>query len=206
MRNRMFDPPLNTNRLNKAEIKDMPEWFTPVLDFVNKISQAVYYAQDYDITTLINETENRNQIFIAYEQFASGVDAGNSVAGVWQPRALNTVQFSDIEGTQLANNRIKLPIGDYLVIARANTHGNVGNHRTRIQKVNATNSTLLFGSPGSSTNNAKIAWMIGSVSISKDDILELQHRCDNSVTNGFGTAISDGFPEIYSSVYFRKRF
>jgi hypothetical protein len=53
MSNPMFQPPLNTNKLNSSDVKDMPLWMTPVLDFVNKIAEAVYYAQEFDFNSAV---------------------------------------------------------------------------------------------------------------------------------------------------------
>lgn len=55
--NVQFPVPLNTNRLTAQEIKDMPEWFKVPLDFINKIAQTVYYAQEAGDRVSVLEAE-----------------------------------------------------------------------------------------------------------------------------------------------------
>ena len=53
MKNPMFNVPLNTNKLQKVELKDMPDWFPTVLDFINKIAETLYYAQEFDLKIFV---------------------------------------------------------------------------------------------------------------------------------------------------------
>lgn len=49
MKNPIFDPQLNTNRLDVSDVKKMPAWMEPVLDFINRIAETIYFAQEFDL-------------------------------------------------------------------------------------------------------------------------------------------------------------
>ena len=53
MKNPIFDPQLNTNRLDVSDVKEMPAWMKPVLDFINQIAETIYFAQEFDLETEI---------------------------------------------------------------------------------------------------------------------------------------------------------
>lgn len=53
MKNPIFDPQLNTNRLDVSDVKEMPEWMKPILDFINQIAETIYFAQEFDLGTEI---------------------------------------------------------------------------------------------------------------------------------------------------------
>jgi len=59
MKNPMFNVPLNTNKLQKVELKDMPDWFPTVLDFINKIAETLYYAQEFDLKIFVKSIQEQ---------------------------------------------------------------------------------------------------------------------------------------------------
>ena len=73
MKNPIFDPQLNTNRLDVSDVKEMPAWMNPILDFINRIAETIYFAQEFDL-----EAEILSKIPATEE---SGVTSVNTKTG-----------------------------------------------------------------------------------------------------------------------------
>jgi hypothetical protein len=205
MKNPMFNVPLNTNKLQKVELKDMPDWFTPALDFINKIAETVYYAQEFDLKKFLNSSQNtETKHVLFYEKFDSGVDGSNFNSGSWEPRQLNTIDYNSLGDVSLSNDfKFSVPSGLYLIFGEAGTDGNVGTHKTRLYKTNG-GTTLAVGTSGRTTSGDDRSFIFKIQQINKEDILQYQHQCSNSSSNGFGLASGFGEPEIYSNLYLRS--
>ena len=57
--NPQFPVALNTNKLQEADVRDMPEWFKTPLDFINKIAETVFYAQEFSISEIFGDLDKR---------------------------------------------------------------------------------------------------------------------------------------------------
>jgi hypothetical protein len=71
--NPQFPVPLNTNRLTEQEVKEMPEWFKTPLDFLNKLAQTIYYAQEIPTLEIFQKLNQTLDALLAYLR-ADGVD------------------------------------------------------------------------------------------------------------------------------------
>jgi len=47
--NPQFPVPLNENKLNESDVKEMPDWFKTPLDYINKIAETLFYAQEINL-------------------------------------------------------------------------------------------------------------------------------------------------------------
>ena len=47
--NPQFPVPLNENKLNESDVKEMPAWFKTPLDYINKIAETLFYAQEVNL-------------------------------------------------------------------------------------------------------------------------------------------------------------
>ncbi len=57
--NPQFPVPLNENKLNESDVKEMPAWFKTPLDYINKIAETLFYAQEVNILDIfikLNQT------------------------------------------------------------------------------------------------------------------------------------------------------
>jgi microcystin-dependent protein len=71
--NPQFPVPLNTNKLQEKDIKDMPEWFKSPLDFLNKLAETLFYAQEAPIMDIFQKLNQTLDALLAYLR-ADGID------------------------------------------------------------------------------------------------------------------------------------
>ena len=146
------------------------------------------------------------QRVVIEDQKASAVQSGAFTAGAWRTRDLNTVVVdSFIRGFSLASNQFVLPIGTYLIFAKAGAHI-VDLHQLRLQNITDSITTLSGISSFVSAPNGQsgFATMLDTFSISASITFELQHRCETTkATDGFGpetASILSSDINIYSVV------
>lgn len=142
-----------------------------------------------------------HNVLIVEERQVSGTAGGTFSANAWRTRALSTVVTNQITGASLANNRITLPAGTYMIQAEAVAY-KVDSHAVRLQNITsaaeiavgvAASSDNLDGT--TSTSNVWARVVLGTTSR-----IELQHRCTNTqALDGFGVATSFGV-ERYARV------
>jgi len=142
------------------------------------------------------------------DQKASGTSGGDSVAGAWTQRVLNTVLLNSISGASLASNRITLPAGTYFVEASAPVHRG-DNHKLKLY--NYTDSTDIPNLMGSSEqaaaadNSTTRSFVKGVFTLATQKTVELRHRVATAVaTYGFGVASSMSVIEVYAQIEIRK--
>jgi len=139
----------------------------------------------------------KRSIFV--DEKVAGTAGGSSTAGAWRTRDLNTTLINQLN-LVLAGNQITLPQGDYYISAFAQTF-NANRHKVRI--FDATNNLeLLVGTSEYSPGQGNISRVIGTISLSGEIDIELQHQVGlTGAGQGWGVASNyPPTPEIYSMV------
>lgn len=136
---------------------------------------------------------------------ATAQQGGSNIVGI-QDRILNTVDYSDIQGTSLTNSIITLPAGTYKVEGRVPSYAgsenrsslyNVTDGQTALHGSNAMSS----GAAGGSTDS----FITGKISLQSPKNFKIQHYFVGSNTNGFGRAVGlAGTMEIYTEITFTR--
>lgn len=144
------------------------------------------------------------------DEKSAGTNAGSSVGGTVQTRALNTVSSNTISGASLASNQFTLPAGVYRIFAQCPT-GQVDNTRAYLFNVtdavntiigNGFNCTALSGGDYIQV----MATVVGRFVIAAPKVFEIRHYTQTSNTNiGLGSAINfSSQNEVYTEVTITK--
>ena len=95
--NPQFPVPLNENKLNQEDVKEMPAWFKTPLDYINKIAETLFYAQEVNILDIFIKL---NQTLTALLDWLKGSGGGDAVTSVNTKTGAVTLDTDDIpEGT-----------------------------------------------------------------------------------------------------------
>lgn len=146
-----------------------------------------------------------NSLLHIQDQKAPLTNGGNFASGAWRTRDLNTVVTNEISGASLATNQITIPAGSYFIQAKAPANS-VIYHQARLFNVTASvtllNGTTEYNDWNSSDRNGAHSFVTGRFSVSVSSALELQHRCTNTDSAGFGLGNVDisASVNIYSEV------
>jgi len=143
---------------------------------------------------------------VKYAVITEEYPAGTNVASTtsWGTRNLNT-EISDPDNiVSIASSRFTLQAGNYLIEASAPMFY-VGRHRIRLQNI-SDGTTVAMGTSSYSNDVSMTesrSWVSAVVSISAAKVFEIQHRCDNAHSLGFG--YGNGYAkEIYTVVKITK--
>lgn len=147
----------------------------------------------------------------ARDEKPSGTVGGTFTSGAWRTRDLNTVLTNTIAGASLSANQITLPAGAYEIVAYATAYQSGGTairHRARVYNITG-GVALLSGVQsvvgGTSATVQSNSVVSGRFILTATSALELQHYGTTTKnTDGFGSALAMGEPEIYSDVIIRR--
>ena len=142
---------------------------------------------------------------IVVDQKAASTYGGGFTSGAWQTRDLNTIDYEKDSSSwfSLSSNQITLTAGKYLIESSAPAV-EVQGHQSRLWNITdgsliATGSTEVSFSTETSRSLAS-----GILDIAGTKVIELQHRCTNTVgTIGFGWFIAWDV-NVYSMVKVTK--
>ena len=134
----------------------------------------------------------------------SGAAGGDFASGAWRTRSLNTVVLNNIANASLVSNQLALPTGRYVVDASSPVYM-VDSHQIRVISLSGTSIELygtserVNGTNGYTQTRSSIFY---TFELSETTVLELQHRCQTTQTNGFGFGITwTGFGyNVYSDL------
>lgn len=155
-------------------------------------------------------TGNQHIIHVRDVQSA-GTQGGTTTGGSWQTRTLNTLRMDETGLASVSSNQITLPLGLYEVEATAPATACDG-HQLRLYNVTdsvvavdtAGNDLIGPGANSPSTTQTR-ATLFGKFYISASKTFELQHKTkSNRSTDGLGTAMNMGEPEVYADIIFRR--
>jgi hypothetical protein len=142
-------------------------------------------------------------VLIVQDQKEQNTQGGTFTAGSWQTRTLNTVLVNTISGASLAENRITLPEGTYLIEASAPA-AYTSRHQAVLYSI--TDSAIsLYGTSESNPSTGGIytqtrSFISGVVTITGTKVFEIQHQtAATGGTSGFGVA-SNFTTEVYTEV------
>ena len=143
-----------------------------------------------------------SQLLHVEEHQATNTNAGTFTSGADRTRILNTVMTNEISGASLASNQITLPAGKYICDARAPAY-NVTKHR--VQLYNVTGTAVLLAGTAAVNYNAESdqsdSWVSGKFTLSGTTVVELQHRCNTTVSaTGFGVLTNFAPYEVYAVI------
>jgi hypothetical protein len=134
------------------------------------------------------------------DQKTSGTNGGSSIVGT-QTRDLNTVIINNITGASLSSNQITLSSGGYYIEASAVTYTS---QYTRLKLYNVTDGADELNNSLNNraiTNDHAQTALNGYFTIADTKVFELrQYTSVAQATNGLGSAVNDGLPEIYSEI------
>jgi len=139
------------------------------------------------------------------DQKSQNTAGGTFTSGADQTRVLNTLQADRAGIATVGGNQVLLPAGVYRCQWVAPAAGNVGAHQSWLYNTTSS-ATLLRGIPASMTTagDSNVSTGSGSFTLTVPSVLELRHRCTNTVsTSGFGIAANFG-TEVYAIVEFWK--
>jgi hypothetical protein len=139
---------------------------------------------------------------------SNGTGGGNSSSGSWATRTLNTLSDPGSIVTSLSSNQFTLDAGTYLVDAIVPGHspGNtpLGQHKAKLRNTTDASDAIIGTSERLTTTTGvgitNFSSIKGIVTIAGSKTFEIQHRADNTVTNGFGQASSFSVDEVYTTV------
>ncbi|MBC6935320.1 MAG: hypothetical protein DWB42_05730 [Chloroflexi bacterium] len=139
------------------------------------------------------------------DEKTQGTDGGTFSAGAWQTRDLNAIK-SDAGGhAALAANQITLAAGVYRCRIQCPAY-QVAKHQARLYSV-TDGLTLALGSSQRVATAAGVAVpsiIIGRFTLSAPKVLEVQHRCETTMSaSGFGIA-ANLETEVYTIAEFWK--
>lgn len=140
------------------------------------------------------------------ERQAVGTNGGNSTAGVWQTRTLNTVVLNTIAGASLASNQITLPAGTYDLLATSPVF-RANQHQAKVYNVTGA-ADLCLGSSEYADNGVDGSGTSSTIrqrfTLASATVLEIRHQVQAGktidglgVNNGWGT-------NIYTDVFIRR--
>lgn len=182
---------------NKARIKENGVW-------VDYPTSTVFTAYQTAISNLMKSVAYINDIK------ASGTNGGTFTSGSFQTRTLNNLDDPMGIVTSLSANTFVLPAGRYILEGYATAY-RVGAHKCKIRNVTL-GTDLIIGSNGFSSNALlavdlanTVSLFNGTIILATSTTLSLQHFGNvTQNTEGFGTAVSSGINELYSSIKITK--
>jgi hypothetical protein len=138
----------------------------------------------------------------------NGVAGGNTVAGAWAQRPVNTINY-DLIGCTLVANQITLPAGtyDYWLWGHFYQAGGATLCRNKIRNVTAGAD---LDDPGinayttPSYGGALVVPSVGRFTLAADSLIEIQYRTTGSSAGGLGVPTSFGTNEVYLIFILRK--
>jgi hypothetical protein len=137
--------------------------------------------------------------FHARDEKVVGTNGGNSTAGSWVTRDVNTV-LRNVLTASLASNKITLPAGNYRIEASAPAY-TVSAHRLRLYN-DTDGSQIGLGqnaASGSVDTTMTTATLSLEFTLAASRAIRIDHYTGFSVTNGFGLA-SGVDTEVYADV------
>lgn len=139
--------------------------------------------------------------FIAQDEKANGVGAGNSAAATRQDRNISVVK-RNTRGLAVTNTSVTLTAGTWLIKGMAPCSG-VG---ARLYICDAAgNNDVGFGENAlAAANSIGLSHAEGIVTLASDTPMFLQQYTTAAVTNGLGLPITTTGFEIYSKIYAKK--
>lgn len=137
------------------------------------------------------------------DEKTTGSSGGDSLAGSYQIRTLNTVKTNTIPSASLSSNIITLPAGTYDFLIYAPAGNGVASHRLKL--TNVTDSSFIFGvsERAGSTGTTK-AMLSGRLTITSAKNFQVEHYTQSSAASGLGSPVNDGQIEVYTSAEFWK--
>lgn len=152
--------------------------------------------------SIVEKSINNRKYILLLDKKTSSNSGGTFNSGAWRTRVLNTIEHDETSSVTLSSNQFTLPAGTYECIAGGVSNG-VGNQRVRIY--NTTDSSTAIQGENSSFSAEHSAVCLGRFTIASSKTFELQHYCDNSVSDtGFGASGVGGGNEIYAWVQLYK--
>ena len=139
------------------------------------------------------------------DEKASGTGGGAFTSGAFRTRTLNTVVTNEISGASLSSNQIILPSGTYFIQALCPAEY-VDAHKAKLRNITDSTDTLIgrTARAASTSVNSTISSVIGRFTITAQKTFELQHRSENTYSDGFGNASSFSLTEVYADVQIWK--
>lgn len=172
-----------------------------------------YFTINASVNPALVGISNFNQFSYIKDIKASGTGGGNSTAGSYITRTLNTLEDTGAIGITLSSNQFTLPSGTYQIEASSpaigSNDGTIG-HKIRLQNITDSVTTLLgtsecsFVSAAVGTATQSRTFLSGTISLSSSKTFEIQHRVQVSLTNGFGRPTTFGDNETYTIIKIQK--
>jgi hypothetical protein len=152
------------------------------------------------------------QIFHIQDQKPSGTNGGTFTQGAWRTRDINTVVKSTIAGSGLSANRFSMMPGTYDVdiqcVAYACSWSRIrlyNKTKNEVAALGLTQFSQATNSGGYAYGDAFPAALRHRLTLSEETTFEVQHICQYTrVSDGFGVAVGQGVPEIYSDILVRR--
>ncbi|PTW62043.1 hypothetical protein C8N35_10176 [Breoghania corrubedonensis] len=148
----------------------------------------------------------RDAILWVRDERPSGEAGGYADATkVWFARPLQTIEANNIPSASLAENRVTLPAGTYLVHGVAATYA-TSSTQLRLQDVTH-DVTLCEGSAyyaRSKEANAGTLCVIGRFVLASAASVEFQQYVNTNADQALGVAVGHGGPETFAEVIFRR--
>lgn len=207
--NAVAAPTLNVNSVGaKTLAKWSREGTNAVVNLaIGDLSTALDHIAQYDSVSdkfiVLNPAIREVMPFIkVVDSKASNTAAGGSVssaANTYATRTLNTIVTDTHSLASLASNAVTIPAGTWKFKARAPAY-NSNAHRIRL--FNNTDSTAIEYSPTTFSNGSETDAVVeGVFSITTAKAIVVQQWWNTGVaTNGQGTVVNDGSPEIYTTL------
>ena len=136
-----------------------------------------------------------NPLFQIQHTTPAGTGGGTFTAGAWRNRVLNTVIVNEIEGASIDEETyaITLPAGKYAFHSFATAY-RVHNHGTRLYNI-TDDEVSLSGSSGYSATGSpdtnSHSFINHRFELTKETILQFQHRCSSTNSAGFGAGVEN---------------
>ncbi|MEI2387629.1 hypothetical protein [Breoghania sp. JC706] len=148
----------------------------------------------------------RDAILWVRDERPSGEKGGYAEATkVWFARPLQTIEANNIPSASLAENRVTLPAGTYLVHGVAATYA-TSSTQLRLQDV-TNDVTLCEGFAyyaRSSDSNSGTLCVIGRFVLASAASVEFQQYVNTNADQALGVAVNHGGPETFAEVMFRR--
>ena len=146
----------------------------------------------------------QKDVSIITEEYPTGTDGGNFVAGAWRTRCLNTLIQSTTMVTSLSSHQFTLAAGNYYIEAEA-TGFSVNNHVIRLRNITDSSTDAIGMVTDTPISGSTLSTIKTYMTLVTPKTFELQHRCQHSQhRDGFGKAGGFGINEVYSRVYIKE--
>ena len=140
------------------------------------------------------------------DQKTQNTHGGDFTSGAWRTRDLNTVLTNTIPGASLASNQITLPAGKYYaeVILTNYSSTDMGTIQAKIYDATgladiAVGLSARVNFLASGTAASFASSMATLFDLSEESDIEVQQRCQNTMSLGFGFA-ANLTTEVYSDI------